>query len=85
MNNKSVSILKFPYPLTKKSIMWQKAPKWGPVEVDSNLRKVLLLKLSVCVCLPGKIMFCNDFCISVVFTDLTIFSLLLFEFPAVMV
>ena len=82
MNNKSVPIFEFLYPLTKISIIGQKAPEWGPVKIYSNLRKVSLLKLSNWVCLPGKIMLCTDYCTTVGFTDFTFFSLFLFEFPA---
>ena len=74
MKNKSVSVFKFPYPIKKISIIWQRAPEWRLVKIDSTLRKVSLLKLSVWVCSPGKIMLCHDFCTTVVFTDLTIFS-----------
>ena len=57
----------------------------GSVKIDSNLRKVSLLKLSNWAYLPGKIMLCNDVCTTVVFTDFTIFSLFCFEFPAVLI
>ena len=84
MNNKSVSIFKFPYSITKIFLIWQKAPERGPVKIDSNLRKFSLLKLSVWVCLPGKIMLCNDFCTTAVFNDWNKFSLFLLYFPAVL-
>ena len=39
----------FPKPLINISIIWQKAPEWGPLKIDSTLFKVSLLYWSVWV------------------------------------
>ena len=39
----------FPKPLINISIIWQRAPEWGPLKIDSTLFKISLLNWSVLV------------------------------------